>query len=206
MSSAQRLAFLELKKRLTILELQHNTLTSICTVLAKQIKDLRSQPKSNTETLSKSDHDMITNNKKSVEQLFKERLQSRVQKTDIREIDLNKNKINPSIKSTKKKTRKQPVPEPEPEPVVEEFEESEDESENSSEGDSGDESSEGEIEEMQVKPVAPPIEQKAKPVVKIVEAKKAPAKKAPAKKAPTKRTVQAKNSNIAVEIVDSMGK
>ena len=39
MSSAQRLAFLELKKRLTILELQHNTLTSICTVLAKQIKD-----------------------------------------------------------------------------------------------------------------------------------------------------------------------
>ena len=148
---------------------------------------------------------MITNNKKSVEQLFKVRLQSRVQKTDIREIDLNKNKTTPSIKSTKKKTRKQPVPEPEPEPVVEEFEESDDESENSSEGDSGDESSEGEIEEMQVKP-APPIEQKAKPVAKIVEAKKAPAKKAPAKKAPTKRTVQAKNSNIAVEIVDSMGK
>jgi hypothetical protein len=202
--SAQRLAFLELKKRLTVLEVQHNTLTSICTILAKQIKDLRLHPKSNNESLNKSENDMITTNKKSVDQLFKERLQSRGQKTEIREIDLNKNKTNLSVKSTKKKTKKQL--EPEPELVVEEYE---DEGDNSSEDESEDsaESSDEETEEVQVKQVAPPVEQKAKPSAKpSAKTSKAPVvKKAPAKKAPVKRT-QDKNSNITVEIVDSMSK
>jgi hypothetical protein len=202
--SAQRLAFLELKKRLTVLELQHNTLTSICTVLAKQIKDLRSQPTSNNESLNKSEIDMITTNKKSVEQLFKERLQSRGQKTEIREIDLNKNKTNSNIKSAKKKTKKQPIPEP----VVEECEESEDESENSSDGDDcSNESSEEEAEPVQVKPLqVKPVQVKPVALVeqKVNSSVKTPAAKTQVKKTPTKRAVKAKNSNIAVEIVDSM--
>ena len=187
--SAQRLAFLELKKRLTVLELQHNTLTTICTVLAKQIKELRLQPTSNNEELNKSELDMITTNKKSVEQLFKERLQSRVQKTEIREIDLNKNKLK-----SNKKTKKQPVPD-----LVEE----------KSEDDSGSEES-NDSEEIEVTHVKL-VEQeqkakqsaknvlKAKPVAKISETKKAPVKRAT-------KVAQIKNSNIAVEIVDSMSK
>ena len=152
--SAQRLAFLELKKRLTVLELQHNTLTTICTVLAKQIKELRLQPTSNNEELNKSELDMITTNKKSVEQLFKERLQSRVQKTEIREIDLNKNKLK-----SNKKTKKQPVPD-----LVEESEESEDKSEDDSGSEESNDSEE--IEVTHVKLVEQ--EQKAKQSAKNV--------------------------------------
>jgi|688.fasta_scaffold626408_1 hypothetical protein len=197
--SAQRLAFLELKKRLTVLELQHNTLTSICTVLAKQIKELRLQPQSNHEELNKSEIDMITTNKKSVEQLFKERLQSRVQKTEIREIDLNKNKLK-----SNKKTKKQPVPD-----LVEEIEESEESEDDSGSEESNDSEETEEIEVTQVKPVesqeqkakqsAKNVLKKAKPVAKISESKKAPVKRAT-------KVAQIKNSNIAVEIVDSMSK
>lgn len=193
--SAQRLAFLELKKRLTVLELQHNTLTTICTVLAKQIKELRLQPTSNNEELNKSEIDMITTNKKSVEQLFKERLQSRVQKTEIREIDLNKNKLK-----SNKKTKKQPVPD-----LVEESEESEDKSEDDSGSEESNESEEIEVthvklveQEQKAKQSAKNV-LKAKPVAKISETKKAPVKRAT-------KVAQIKNSNIAVEIVDSMSK
>ena len=188
--SAQRLAFLEL---------QHNTLTSICTVLAKQIKELRLQPQSNHEELNKSEIDMITTNKKSVEQLFKERLQSRVQKTEIREIDLNKNKLK-----SNKKTKKQPVPD-----LVEEIEESEESEDDSGSEESNDSEETEEIEVTQVKPVesqeqkakqsAKNVLKKAKPVAKISESKKAPVKRAT-------KVAQIKNSNIAVEIVDSMSK
>ena len=62
--STQRLHFFELKRRIANLEVQHNNLTAICTILAKQLKDLQ---------LQKSNDKLQIDNKKSVEQLFKER-------------------------------------------------------------------------------------------------------------------------------------
>ena len=172
--STQRLHFFELKRRIANLEVQHNNLTAICTILAKQLKDLQ---------LQKSNDKLQIDNKKSVEQLFKERLQ--IQKTEIREIDLNK----------KSRKVKKPVPE------SSEDEDDEDEDEDVTIKSDSDES------EEEVKPV------KAKKEIKSLkkEVVKAP-KKTPVKapvKAPKKEQVKPlvnSDSNIAVEIVESMSK
>jgi hypothetical protein len=166
--STQRLHFFELKRRIANLEVQHNNLTAICTILAKQLKDLQ---------LQKSNDKLQIDNKKSVEQLFKERLQS--QKTEIREIDLNK----------KSHKVKKPVPES-----------SEDENEDDEDVTIESDSDESEEE---VKPVKAKKEIKA-PKKEVVKAPKKAPVKAP-KKEQVKSLVKS-DSNIAVEIVDSMSK
>lgn len=75
-------AFLELKKRLINLERQHNDLTTLCLVLARKLKEVKGvsfeAPRRN-----------FNNDKKSVKQLFNDRLSER--KSTVKEIKI-KNK------------------------------------------------------------------------------------------------------------------
>ena len=232
MSSAQRLAFMELKRRLSTLEYQHNTLTSICTVLAKQVKDLRSHQ---TNSGSDTQKEFVTGNNnslesqntstKSVEQMFKDRLQNRdkTRSGDVREISLSKktqkSKKDPiKRKSRKKKVIAEPFSEEEESEDLDEkvSEEEESEEEKSEEEESEEEESEEEESEEEIKPVetkklskkAPlvkkvQVEAKAPPVKKVPVKEKVPVKKVPVKKLLVK-TPPKQEENIAVEIVDSM--
>ena len=229
MSSAQRLAFMELKRRLSTLEYQHNILTSICTVLAKQVKELRiQQTNSGTDTQkdfvsgnnnslsSLNNSSLLNNSSKSVEQMFKERLQKRDQNrsTDIREISLSKKTQKTKNNIPQKKSKKNKVID---EPFSEESEEVDDNVENSE-----DEESEEETEEESEEEVSKPVETKKStkkvPVNKVPS--KTPANKVPAKNTVNKVTVKnpvnkvpvktpvnkdlEQSNNITVEIVDSM--
>ena len=236
MSSAQRLAFMELKRRLSTLEYQHNILTSICTVLAKQVKELRLQ-QTNSGTDSQKDFvsgnnnslsslntsSILNNSSKSVEQMFKERLQKRDQNrsTDIREISLSKKTQKTKKNLPQKKSKKNKVID---EPFSEESEEVEDNVENSEDEESEEETEEESEEEEEVsKPVETKKSTKKVPVNKVPVNKvpaKTPANKVSAKNTVNKVTVKTpvnkvpvktpvnkdieQTNNITVEIVDSM--
>ncbi len=61
--SSQNLHFMEVKKRLSTLELQHNYLTSICTVLAKQVKELKDQQLNSSSQMNQNEP--VQNNTRS---------------------------------------------------------------------------------------------------------------------------------------------
>ena len=75
--TAQALAFHELKKRLNYLEYQHNTLTTICTVLARELKDLK---KKNNLNVS---NEIVDLNKKELPEIKEVHLTKKKKKKTI---------------------------------------------------------------------------------------------------------------------------
>jgi hypothetical protein len=211
---------MELKRRLGVLEVQHNTLTSICTVLARQLKDMqnkvKNQSQSSVESVGRSTNINKLNSQqgtKSVQQLLAEKMAERQAQVEIKEIELNQRARKPAKKAKKvkkaKKTKKvkaapkrsrKKKKEPEPESESEE-EESEDSPEEESEVESSeaesDESSESEAEsesdssEDESEDESSEEEEPAKVVPKRAARKTAKAK-APAKKAPARKTAAKK--------------
>ena len=109
-------AFLELKKRLINLEKQHNDLTTLCLILARKLKEVKGV---SFETPKRN----FNNNKKSIKQLFNDKLNER--KSTIKEVKIK----------NKRRTKK----------VVVESESDPEESESSSEESE-------EIEEVKIQP------------------------------------------------------
>lgn len=126
MSLNQNLTFMELKRRIAVLEVQHNTLTSICTVMAKQLKDVqglmksgsisdlgmqngasRSRPE-NGKTQGSLQSRNSNNGSKSIQQLLQEKMAERDRQkelSDVREIDLHSRKTTKKSKTKPKKQK-----------------------------------------------------------------------------------------------------
>jgi hypothetical protein len=114
-------AFLELKRRLTNLEVQHNTLTSICAVLAKQIRNLKAGNIEHKQTTRDTDRvDKLFQDKQNVREINIKKKSRRV-KTPVSESESEPEPVKPK-RSRKKAPPPSPSesesePEDEPEPV-----------------------------------------------------------------------------------------
>jgi hypothetical protein len=78
-------AFLELKRRLMFLEQKHNDLTTVCLVLARQVRELKGDP---VDKKHSSKTTLKTLTKKTTEQLLKERINAR--NADVKEVKFSR--------------------------------------------------------------------------------------------------------------------
>ena len=176
--SANNLAFFQLKRRMTNLELQHNTLTSICMVLAKRLKELESN---------------VVHQHPQVKTLINKTKSGKPSKVEVREINLKQK----SHRSKSKKKVKYVEPETE-------SEESESEPEPEPESDSEASESEEVVQEKPKKSKKPakPIQEEVKPVQEEVKPVKKRGRKLGSKN--KNKLEQHEEVNKTIEILDSV--